>query len=146
MRTRRIVVGVDGSEGSYRALNWCVDLANDLDAEIIAVHSFESPIYMAAAGGIPFVYDDGQWRNDIKEAFEKEWCGPLRGATGVKFRTELIDGNPAHGLMSIADGEDADMIVVGARGRGGFTELLLGSVSHQVAHHSKRPVVIIPAE
>jgi nucleotide-binding universal stress UspA family protein len=55
----------------------------------------------------------------------------------------VIEESPAFAIMRLADQEHADMIVVGRRGRGGFTELLLGSVSHQLVHHAKQPLVII---
>jgi nucleotide-binding universal stress UspA family protein len=144
MKTRRIVVGVDGSEGSQRALEWCVDLAQDIDVEVIAVHSINTPIYATAAAAMPVAaYDDAAARERVRDEFELHWCG-LLDSMGVKYRTEVTDGNPAQSLMAIADGEHADMIVVGARGRGGFRELLLGSTSHHVAHHANQPVVIVP--
>jgi nucleotide-binding universal stress UspA family protein len=57
---------------------------------------------------------------------------------------QALSGTPAHELLSAAKG--ADMIVVGSRGAGGFTRLLMGSVSTQVSHHAHCPVVIIPQE
>ena len=57
---------------------------------------------------------------------------------------EVVSGTPAHELLSAA--KDADLIVVGSRGAGGFTRLLMGSVSTQVSHHAHCPVVVIPPE
>lgn len=82
-------------------------------------------------------------RRDIAETLEREWCAPIREA-GVPFRSAVETGKPATILMQVADREDARMIVVGSRGIGGFAELLLGSVSHQLAHHARRPLVIVP--
>jgi nucleotide-binding universal stress UspA family protein len=139
-------VGVDGSEGSYRAVEWCIDLAKDVDTEIIVVHSINTPLYATAAAAMPVAtYDDEAAREKIRDEFEREWCAPLARAH-VKYRAETTDGSPASSLMAIADGENADMIVVGARGRGGFRELLLGSTSHQIAHHARQPVVIVPPQ
>ena len=59
---------------------------------------------------------------------------------------QVVSGTPAHELLSTAKAKDADLIVVGSRGAGGFTRLLMGSVSTQVSHHAHCPVVIIPPE
>ena len=61
-----------------------------------------------------------------------------------QFLSRLLDGGPAARLLAAA--RDADMIVVGSRGAGGFARLLMGSVSTQVSHHARCPVVIVPAE
>lgn len=60
-------------------------------------------------------------------------------------RTLLVDGNAAGALMDVTERENAGMVVVGNRGRGGFTELLLGSVGHQLVQHSRVPVLIVPS-
>jgi nucleotide-binding universal stress UspA family protein len=82
-------------------------------------------------------------RQAAREALH-EWVAPLRDQ-GVEHRTEVVDGSPASALDKVATRENADLIVVGRRGEGGFAELLLGSVPHALAHHAHRPVVIIPA-
>ena len=65
-------------------------------------------------------------------------------ARGIDVRGELVEGPPASGLLEAA--RDADLLVVGSRGHGGFASLLLGSVSQQVSHHAPCPVVIVPEE
>jgi nucleotide-binding universal stress UspA family protein len=60
---------------------------------------------------------------------------------GVPLETRLLEGSPADGL--VAESRDADLVVVGTRGRGGFSSLLLGSVSAEVAHHARCPVVLV---
>ena len=83
-------------------------------------------------------------RVDLQEAFSTEWCRPLR-KSGVRFRAIIDEGTPTGtALIEVGLREGADMIVVGSRGLNAVTELLLGSVSHQVAHHSPIPVVIVP--
>ncbi|HVS05813.1 MAG TPA: universal stress protein [Candidatus Dormibacteraeota bacterium] len=145
MRSRRIVVGLDGSEGSSRALQWVVDTAKPLDAEVVAVHVHHLAAYLPAAMGVTPPMDTRKWYEELQRAFTQDWCAPLRRA-GVRYRPVFDDGTApaASSLMRIAQQEGADMIVVGSRGLGGFAELLLGSVSHQLAHHSPIPVVIVP--
>jgi nucleotide-binding universal stress UspA family protein len=69
-------------------------------------------------------------------------CASLR-QSGLEFQTALEDGRPASVISSVAERMNADMIVVGRRDRSGIAEILMGSVSHEVSHPSKRPVTLI---
>ena len=62
----------------------------------------------------------------------------------MPFRVVLKDSDPALAIMQAAKSEDADLVVTGRRGRGGFAELVLGSTSHVLTHHLDRPLVIVP--
>lgn len=145
VRSRRIVVGLDGSEGSSRALRWVLETAKPLDAEVVAVHVHHLTAYLPAPMGVTPPMDTQEWLEELQRTFAQDWCAPLRKA-GVRYHAVFDDGTgpAASALMRIAQQEGADMIVVGSRGLGGFAELLLGSVSHQLAHHSPVPVVIVP--
>jgi nucleotide-binding universal stress UspA family protein len=145
MARRRIVLGMDGSTGSEAATRWCAENAHLLDAEVVAVHAIPhmlTAIEPGVAAGVPVAYDP-EVRADLT-ALVEDWCAPLRDA-GVPYRTDLTDGGVAGRLMEIADEIDAAMIVVGRRGKGGFAELMLGSVPHQLSHHCRRPVLIVTA-
>lgn len=143
MSTTRIVVGLDGSEGSERAVEWCRDHAPGLDAEVVAVHAVWVPaLALPMWEGSPgLLLQDEEWRTSLERELQDVWVTALEG---VPYRTRMVEGSPARVLKEVADEEDASMIVVGSRGRGGFTELLLGSVSHQLAHHADRPLLIVP--
>jgi nucleotide-binding universal stress UspA family protein len=141
---RRIVVGVDGSEQATAALEWAALMAKGFGSEVVAVFAISPPVYFDtgfSAPTIPVEYDDA-WRAEIKKEFEQDWVKPLRDA-GVKYRTEITDGRAASVISQVADAEEADMVVVGRRGRGEVAELLLGSVSHELVLHSKRPILVI---
>ena len=143
-RSPRIVIGLDGSPGSAHALQWAIDMAKRLGAEIVAVHVESLPVYIPAPMGIVPPAETPEQLADLKEAFVSQWCLPLR-KSGVRFRAILEEDTPiGTALIEVAMREGAEMIVVGSRGLNGITELLLGSVSHQVAHHSAIPVVIVP--
>ena len=151
MAIRRIILGLDGSEGSAHACRWCAELAARLSAEVIAVHATDFPPYPiieyegvrpVRAGVSPEIIE--RWQDDQQVLLEDDWCRPLRDAQ-VRHRAVLLPGHPAPAIMDIASREDADLIVVGSRGLGGFRELLLGSVSHQLTQHAGRPVVVVPA-
>lgn len=68
--------------------------------------------------------------------------GLLGAEPGVAVQTVAVEGQPV--AVLVEEAEDADLLVVGSRGHGGFASLLLGSVSHQVAHHSRVPVAVVP--
>jgi nucleotide-binding universal stress UspA family protein len=141
---QRIVVGVDGSEQSNAAVQWAVRMAKGMGCEVIAVFAIAPPVYFDtgfSAAGIPVQYDD-QWRSEMTKEFETVWCKPLRDAGG-KLRTVVDDGRAASVITKAADQVNADVVLVGRRGRGGVAELLLGSVSHELVLHCKRPVLVI---
>lgn len=141
--TSRIVVGVDGSQHSERAVEWCAEHARALGAQVVAVHSVDLPVYAGATPYYPALFLTPEQREELRDVVTRDWCKPLADA-GVTFRAVLADDTPAAAIIKSADAEEAVLVVVGRRGRGGFAELLLGSVSHQLAHHLKRPLVIVP--
>jgi len=143
---KQIVVGVDGSEHADFALEWAVRMARGMGSEVLAVFGISPPIYFDGGVGyvapvVPPQYDP-EWRAAMKSEFENEWCKRLK-ESGVSYRTVMEDGRPASLIGQVADKADADVIVVGRRGRGEVAELLLGSVSHELVLHSKRPVLVI---
>jgi nucleotide-binding universal stress UspA family protein len=145
MTLQRLIVGTDGSEGAARAVEWAASLAKQLDAEVIAVHVFTfDPTQLSDA----LVVLPQEEMEILKEkraaALAGIWSDPLR-SIGARFRTVLETGNAAGALLDAAKREGADLIIVGSRGRGGFREMLLGSVGHHLTHHSPMPVVIVPS-
>jgi nucleotide-binding universal stress UspA family protein len=141
---QRIVVGIDGSQGARRALEWAVAEAKLRDAHVVVIHAWLEPAAVAVgsvvtAGGVePEVFEDAAWRIVTDLLAEVDTTGLPQG-----IETHVVAGGPARALLDAA--KDADLIVVGSRGLGGFSGLLLGSVSQQVAHHATSPVVIIPS-
>jgi nucleotide-binding universal stress UspA family protein len=136
----RIVVGLDGSAGSERALEWAIRMAGASGAEVVPVHAWVRPSSFSGLLG----HDGEEALRQAHVMFEHVWCLPLREAK-LPYRPVFTESNPVAGLINTAVRERADMIVVGARGLGGFAELLLGSVSQQLAAHSPVPVVVVPA-
>jgi nucleotide-binding universal stress UspA family protein len=138
---KRIVVGVDGSDHAEAALKWAIRMARGMGSQVTAVYAVYVPMYFPEPYGVPVQFDE-QWREEIKADFENKWCRPLK-ASGLRYHTVMRDGRPASVIEDVADEENADIIVVARRGRSGVAELLLGSVSHELATHSKRPVLLI---
>lgn len=136
---QRIVVGVDGSENSRRALEWAIDLGSQFSAMVIAVHAVGLLSRVDKGPAVP----SHSHLSEVHRLFSEDWCQPLT-ASGLEQKLLCLDGPPAPVLLGAADDESADLIVVGSRGVGGFAELLLGSTSHHVVEHSTRPVLVIP--
>jgi nucleotide-binding universal stress UspA family protein len=139
--TRTIVLGVDGSVGSEAAVKWCVEHAPLLDARVLAMHVIRPVVFIVP----PTIfskpdYDVQAPRAKAAESIES-WCAPLRV---VEHETRIADGVVADMIMKVAADVEADLVVVGRRGHGGFSELLLGSVPHALSHHCGVPVVIVP--
>jgi len=146
MLPKTILVGLDGSAGSVRALDWAINLAKSLGAEIVAVHVAQMLPPAAVSFGIAPIELPLASLDDLRRRFETEWAAPLKAA-GVRYRTVFeTDAPPAPTLIGLAREVHADLVVTGSRGLGGFGELLLGSVSHQLVLHAQVPVVVIPPE
>ncbi|SEB96417.1 universal stress protein [Streptomyces sp. TLI_105] len=135
---RRVVVGIDGSPASYEALRWAVRHARLTGAAVDAVAAYELP---GVAGWSAPPVDTGFDGVQAERALADEIQTVLVGADDVRLREHVVRGNPAEVLTEAASG--AELLVVGSRGRGGFTSLLLGSVSQQCALHAPCPVVIV---
>jgi nucleotide-binding universal stress UspA family protein len=139
----RIVAGVDGSPSSMDALQWAIGQAGLTGASVDAVIAWHYP---AAVGGFGYApVDMMQTGSDFHEIAQKIVTDAISNAadrTGdVRVHPRVIEGNPAQVLLSAAVG--ADLLVVGSRGHGGFTEALLGSVSQHCVHLAPCPVVVI---
>ena len=135
---RTILVGVDGSGCARRALEWTIDVAGAVGAEVVAIHALGLLTHLPG----PAVPSAGH-RPEVQEAFDG-WCAPLR-SSAVAHRCLLVEGNPVIALLRAAEEHHADLVVVGSRGTGGFPGLQLGSSSLQLVQHSPRPVVVVPA-
>lgn len=140
----KIIVGVDGSEHANRAIEWCAKYAPALDAEVVAVHAIDIPFYVSpTTASLPPPPLSPETRAEMREHITTVWCAPLAKAT-VPFRVVLMDSDPALAIMQAAKTEQADLVVTGRRGRGGFAELVLGSTTYALTHHLERPLVIVP--
>jgi nucleotide-binding universal stress UspA family protein len=137
-----IIVGIDGSDYSRRALEWAVGEAAIRRAPL-TVLTVRQPAAGAQCWG-----HDADLAEHASKAAREEADSVLEqldaGARPATVSITAVVGLPAEEILSAA--RDAEMIVVGARGSGGFKKLLMGSVTTQVTHHARCPVVVVPAE
>jgi nucleotide-binding universal stress UspA family protein len=140
---KRIVVGVDGSAGARHALIWAVEEAARRGAKVEVVHAWHHPY---VPGGplapIPLPASDSV-ESDARRVLDHAIASVDASRLADPIEEISVCGGAAATLLDVAKG--ADLLVVGSRGRGGFTGLLLGSVSQQVAAHATCPVVIVPS-
>ncbi len=132
----RWIVGVDGSEIAELALQWAVAHGSRRRATVRVVNVWQALI------GDPSHAPLDQIKGNAEAILARTRDVIQSGHPGAEFVTEY--GSPAGRLLELAD--DADLLIVGTRGLGGFRRLLLGSTSHQCAAHSTVPVVVVPRE
>jgi nucleotide-binding universal stress UspA family protein len=134
----RVVVGVDGSNSAQCALSWALDEVRRRQAAIEVVHAWTPPLLAVPTLAYDYGPFDEAARAILDAALDKADTSNLP----VPVRRTIGTGSGGHVLVEAA--KHADLVVVGSRGLGGFKGLLLGSVSHQVTHHARCPVVVIP--
>lgn len=151
----RIVVGVDGSAGAAAALAWALEEGRLRRSAVDAVHAWRLPLYAAAPEpwfvGMPDLPHDLDAKVEAateahaRDVLDAAVAAAEReaGDAAIEVRKEVVRGDAAHVLLEAA--RDADLLVVGSRGHGGFAGLLLGSVSQQCVQHASCPVVVVRA-
>jgi nucleotide-binding universal stress UspA family protein len=165
----RIVVGVDASPNARRALAWAAEEARLRQALLQVVHAYDSknlaaPVFFGSVhtrdAGVGATGDpsppeltasvhrreavEEAVRGQADELLEALLAGLGETVSGVQVQQTVVEGrHPAEALVQLS--VDADLLVVGSRGRGGFSELLLGSVSHAAVLHAACPVVVVPS-
>jgi nucleotide-binding universal stress UspA family protein len=135
-----VVVGVDGSPESIAALSWAGRYGAATGAVVWALHIWHYPTSAGLPPGItPESADDEVKANQRKELDEAIVKANLDPAAQVESR--IAYGHPAQVLIN--ESQNVSLIVIGHRGRGGFTGMLTGSVSMQVVNHAACPVVVV---
>lgn len=137
----KIIVGVDASEHAGRAVRWAVEEARIRDADLEVVHAVHQPDIAAMPAILPMPTHE-----QLEQAGHQVVDELLAEVdTAGLTVTRAVRSGGAAGVIC-REAEDADLVVVGARGLGGFRGLLLGSVTQQVVAHSPKPVVVVVPE
>jgi nucleotide-binding universal stress UspA family protein len=141
-----IVVGIDGSHHATRALEWALKEAalQRTPLAVLTVHSVPASPW---SGNPVLMGGDSEDREKMlhaAEALTRKVTDQLDGSRPESLTVRAISGFPAKELIEAS--RDADLVVVGSRGAGGFAKLLVGSVGSQVVEHAHCPVVVVPSE
>jgi nucleotide-binding universal stress UspA family protein len=147
----KIVVGTDGSPSARQAVSWALEEARLRKSPLHIVHAWMVPLvealpkpWLAATPvGHPEEGLEQRLEAGAREFLESAVAEAKTAEPSLDVIGELAEMRPAAALLAAA--RDADLLVVGSRGHGGFAGLLLGSVSSQCAHHAPCPVVVVPA-
>ena len=130
-----VVVGVDGSSSGEHAVDWAAAYATATGASVRLVSAWEWPTFE----GAPIVLGDYDPRKAAGDVLRH--AAARIGLPADRVATSVVRGSPAKVLLDAAS--DADLLVVGSRGLGGFSGLVLGSVGSYCAHHAPCPVVVV---
>jgi nucleotide-binding universal stress UspA family protein len=130
---RTIAVGFDGSPDAKPAVRWAIDLAKQTGGEVVVVHAVGLLEHAAQPGII------AELEATVRDLSRE------RGIEPARVHWHPVDGDPCSALIRAASAPiAADLIVVGSRGRGAHSGLLLGSTSLELAEHTAIPLVIVP--
>ena len=141
-----IIVGVDGSSHSARALEWAISQGALQRAAVTVLAVRSVPASPWTGNPVVIAQDPAELEKLRQQAEEMtlKVTDQLGDARPTSVSVRVVNGFPAKELIDAS--RDADLVVVGSRGAGGFARLLVGSVSSQVVHHAHCPVVVVPTE
>lgn len=137
---KRVVVGIDGSENSIDALRCALEEASLRGALLHVIYAFTSP----TAVGVPVPADYYETlQKDAHTIIDESIASATEGFTGTlpEIARTVVPEAPGAALVDASEG--AELVVVGSRGRGGFSSLLIGSVSTQCVYHAHCPVLVV---
>ena len=124
---RKVLLGYDGSEGAEKAAGLAASIAEKYGAAIVVCH---------AIGNMPVMAKPSEVRRLIAPVLD------IYAKLGITTQVAIPDDLPAQGILAAADEHQADLIVIGGRGRGTFANLLLGSTAERVLRYAKVPVLL----
>ncbi|WP_435069131.1 universal stress protein [Amycolatopsis thermoflava] len=136
-----VVVGVDGSPFSERALEAAFEEASWRGAPLVAVHAWSDEDLLGGLGSFPLVVDWEAVRQDEELVLAERLAGRQERYPDVKVDRVVVRDRPRHQLIDWS--RQAQLVLVGSRGRGGFSGLLLGSTSQALIHHAECPVMVV---
>jgi universal stress protein A len=137
MKANKILFPTDFSPFGQEALHWATALARDSGATMVIVHVEEPP--MAYGGGEMYIPVEEGDRDELRKALVQV----VPTDHNVPFEHKLLVGDPATAIVTTAEDENADLIVLGTHGRTGLTRLLMGSVAEAVVRKAKCPVLTV---
>ena len=141
----KILVAIDGSEISMNTVDYAIQMAKKHDSQVIALHVIKIPIataYLLAPS------DTLRQLNDKDKQEFMEWFGPIQmkaKENNVKLKTEIVESimSEVGAIVTYAERENVDLIVIGSRGRSGFKKMLLGSTASGVVTYATCPVMVV---
>lgn len=137
----RIVAAIDASPAARQVLERAIAQARATGAELHVVHVFQPPSAVYAMEGVYLIEDDALAESERNAVWHQ--VTPMLDGSGVDWTRVDLEGYPAHLIVEHAKEHEADLIVIGSRGRSGFTSFLLGSTSRTVIHDSPVDILVV---
>jgi nucleotide-binding universal stress UspA family protein len=140
--SRQILIATDGSETAKEAADFGIEMVGCSGAKVYAVYVIETTPYRS----VPL---DQIWSNNVLEEFEKEgneatfYVEKIAKDAGMEVESRVLKGEPAEKIVTFAEDNNIDMIIMGSLGKGGYERLVMGSVSEKVMRHAKIPVLVV---
>lgn len=135
---KKILVGTDGSDSANKAVEHAAEMAKAMKAELVVMTGYAPP---RSDVGSTFGRADAFPGQEIGQAILRD--AEKHFGEGLKIKTVVREGDPAEGLIDVAEEENADLIIVGNKGMSGAKRFLLGSVPNQISHHAPTNVLIV---
>ena len=139
---RQILIATDGSETANEAADFGIEMIGCTGAKVYALYVIDTTPYRS----IPL---DQIWSKETLDEFEKagyeatSYVEKIGKAAGVEVESRVLRGHPAEKIVSFAEDNNIDMIIVGSLGKSGYERVLLGSVSEKVVRHARVPVLVV---
>ena len=139
---RQILIATDGSETSNEAADFGIEMVGCSGAKIYAVYVIDTTPYRS-------VSLDKIWSKETLEEFERigheatSYVEKIGKAAGAEVESRVLRGNPAEKIITFAEDNNVDMIIVGSFGKGRYERAVLGSVSEKIIKHAKVPVLVV---
>ena len=140
-KINKILLPIDGSEASFKTAKYATALASQINASVIILHVIAIPDFPRHLKSVDVYYEEikkeaENWFDMIADFWQNK---------NLKIKTKIVTGafSVVESIVEVADKENADIIVIGSRGRSQFKKLLLGSVTNGVVTHAKCPVLVV---
>lgn len=139
---RQILIATDGSETANEAADFAMEMVGCSGAKVYAVYVIDTTPYRS-------VSLDKIWSKETLDEFERagheatSYVEKIGKDAGVEVESRVIRGHPAEKIVTFAEDNNIDMIIVGSLGKGGYEKVVLGSVSEKVVRHAKVPVLVV---
>jgi nucleotide-binding universal stress UspA family protein len=138
---KRILVAVDGSDASKRAVQLAAEFARFQGAKVVAAHVVQ-PLFVPPE---PYGFNSGSLEAANRE-YGQQLASEAAAAVkelGAEAEALVLTGSPPEMLLEVSQAEDVALVVVGSSGRGAFSRAMLGSVSDRIVHHCQKPVLVV---
>jgi nucleotide-binding universal stress UspA family protein len=139
MKRKHLIIATDGSRGAGEALGTGLALARESGATVTLVYVQQKPLPILG----DLFYQRSLSQELLRARAALADAATIAAELGVEADTEVLEGDPAHRVLELAGAREADLIVVGSRGRGMVAGALLGSVSSSIVHDADRPVLVV---